>query len=65
MDINSNLSRSVVLQSAAEKLISSNTYDIPTLSFIHDYLESRLSLIRTIEVRSFSYGVLDIYNNSE
>jgi neurofibromin 1 len=39
-----------VLIIVCEKLMSMNEDEKPTLAFIHDYLEARLTLLKTIQV---------------
>lgn len=42
--------RSSIVGTAADKLISMGNDEKGTLRFVHDYLESRLALLKTIEV---------------
>lgn len=42
--------RSSIVATAADKLISMGNDEKGTLRFVHDYLESRLALLKTIEV---------------
>ncbi len=42
--------RSIILITASEKLITMGTDEKGTLRFVHDYMESRLSLLKSIEV---------------
>lgn len=42
--------RSIILITVAEKLITMDNDEKGTLAFIHDYLESRLTLLKDIDV---------------
>jgi hypothetical protein len=46
------LNRSIVLLTVSEKALSLGDQARSILSFIHDFLESRLSLLRAVEVRN-------------
>jgi len=47
-----------VLITVCEKLINLSEDEKPTLSFIHDYLESRLALLRTVAVSDSLFSAL-------
>lgn len=48
----------------SEKLINSNQDEIGTLNFIHDYLESRTSLLKSIRVSCFLFVQLSHFQES-
>jgi hypothetical protein len=48
----------------SEKLINSNQDEIATLNFIHDYLESRTSLLKSIRVSCFLFVQLSHFQES-
>ncbi len=49
---------SIVLITVCEKLITIRDDEKPILNFIHDYLESRLALLRTVNVSNFLLATL-------
>lgn len=49
---------SIVLITVCEKLITIRDDEKQTLNFIHDYLESRLALLRTVKVSNFFFATL-------
>jgi len=49
---------SIVLITVCEKLITIRDDEKQTLNFIHDYLESRLALLRTVNVSNFFFATL-------
>ena len=52
-----------MLIAVCDKLINISENEKPTLSFVHDYLESRLELLRTVNVSQFP-AVTDLLNVS-
>ena len=47
--------RSLVLATMSDKLITNNDDEKSTLNFIHEYLESRVVLLKSIKVSIFYY----------